>query len=148
LHLLLCISSQCSQLHLAGVLILLVSGVNNAFSRIGGLLSPFAVNAAHAPGIWTKAPEAIFAALSLVAAASVWLLPPDKKGQALEDTIDDIKVAQQARPAAAHHHHNAEATSSDSDRATTSVGDAVRDVDVVGSANQSAMAGKAVDQRL
>jgi len=111
-------------------------------------LSPFAVNAAHAPGIWTKAPEAIFAALSLFAAASVWLLPHDKKGQALEDTVDDIKVARQARPAAAHHHRSADATSSDSERATTSVGDAVRDVDVVGSASQSALAGKAVDQRL
>jgi len=111
-------------------------------------LSPFAVNAAHAPGIWPKAPEAIFAALSLFTAASVWLLPHDKKGQALEDTVDDIKVARQARPAAAHHHHSAEANSSDLDRAMASVGDAVKDMDVVGSASQSAMAGKASDQHL
>lgn len=64
-------------------------GVNNSFSRIGGLLSPFAaVNARSAP--WRYAPEAIFAALSLVAGSLVLLLPPDKKGKALDDCIEDV----------------------------------------------------------
>lgn len=65
-------------------------GVNNAFSRIGGLLSPFAAVNARQDAAWHAAPEAIFAALSLVAGASVLLLPPDKKGKALDDCIEDV----------------------------------------------------------
>lgn len=65
-------------------------GVNNAFSRIGGLLSPFAAVNARSEAAWYRAPEAIFAALSLVAGASVLLLPPDKKGKALDDCIEDV----------------------------------------------------------
>jgi hypothetical protein len=65
-------------------------GVNNSFSRIGGLLSPFAAVNARATASWYYTPEAIFAALSLVAGASVLLLPPDKKGKALDDTVEDV----------------------------------------------------------
>jgi hypothetical protein len=65
-------------------------GVNNAFSRIGGLLSPFAAVNARQDAAWHYTPEAIFAALSLVAGASVLLLPPDKKGKALDDCIEDV----------------------------------------------------------
>jgi hypothetical protein len=65
-------------------------GVNNSFSRIGGLLSPFAAVNARAEASWYYTPEAIFAALSLVAGASVLLLPPDKKGKALDDTVEDV----------------------------------------------------------
>lgn len=64
-------------------------GVNNAFSRIAGLVSPFAVKVS--PGAWPHGPEAIFAAFSLVAAGLVFLLPPDKKGQSLDDTLADVK---------------------------------------------------------
>lgn len=53
-------------------------GVNNAFSRIGGLLSPYALLARHLA--WPYGPELIFAVLSLVAAGLVFLLPHDKKG--------------------------------------------------------------------
>lgn len=53
-------------------------GLNNAFSRIGGLLAPFAVQARNVS--WYHTPEAIFAALSVLAAGLVFLLPHDKKG--------------------------------------------------------------------
>jgi hypothetical protein len=55
-------------------------GLNNSFSRIGGMLSSFAVQA-RSQGGWPHAPEAIFAALSVVAASLVFLLPADKKGE-------------------------------------------------------------------
>lgn len=55
-------------------------GLNNAFSRIGGLLSPFVAVQARQLS-WHYAPEAIFASLSLVAAGLVFLLPADKKGE-------------------------------------------------------------------
>lgn len=55
-------------------------GLSNAFSRIGGLLSPFVAVQARQLS-WQYAPEAIFAALSLVAAGLVFLLPHDKKGE-------------------------------------------------------------------
>jgi hypothetical protein len=65
-------------------------GVNNSFSRIGGLLSPFAAVNARQEASWYYTPEAIFAALSLVAGAAVLLLPPDKKGKALDDMVEDV----------------------------------------------------------
>ncbi|KAF6265573.1 major facilitator superfamily domain-containing protein [Scenedesmus sp. NREL 46B-D3] len=66
-------------------------GVSNAFSRIGGLLSPFASVNARQDAAWHHAPEAIFAALSLVAGAIVLVLPPDKKGKALDDCVEEVE---------------------------------------------------------
>lgn len=67
-------------------------GLSNSASRIGGLISPFVVSLRQ-PGklAWSHAPEAIFAALAALAAATVFLLPQDKKGRALDDTLGDIK---------------------------------------------------------
>lgn len=54
-------------------------GVSNAFSRIGGLIAPFVV-ATQKEG-WPYTPQAVFAALALISAGLVFLLPHDKKGK-------------------------------------------------------------------
>jgi hypothetical protein len=82
-------------------------GVNNAFSRIGGLLSPYALLARHLA--WPYGPELIFAVLSLVAAALVFLLPHDKKGGCIVLAVLPAQQQQQQR----QHANNSSATTAE-----------------------------------
>jgi hypothetical protein len=64
-------------------------GLHTTSSRVGALVSPFA-SIDPVRRLWEGTPYAIFCALAVLAAASAYMLPKDRRGQQLAERVEEL----------------------------------------------------------